>query len=566
MGEFKRDNDKDLKRSSADGAQNQNDQSQLSNFTPPPFQLKAEHKSTSITQNEESTGVVNAPFQFAIDGSGPPPMPNSGNGELQLKANNTGLPNQLKAGVENLSGFSLNDVNVHYNSPKPAQLKAHAYAQGTEIHLGAGQEKYLPHEAWHVVQQKQGRVQPTMQMKGNVNVNDDDGLEKEADQMGAKAANFSSSSSDSNAFQLKSVSNGIVQRAKNSEDDLKVKMGNYKFGQAQKKSMLHIFEDMTDEQLQEILAQTRKSFDYDLAYGFLERDELQEAEPQTFLGKILSKFGWGGGEYEGESSPEIANIPVVGEFAQGENRTAEQSLSEEAAKALFEEDEEGGQEGEQEEGSLADDIISQVEIDLGEIKIPEDSSISLGPAGKLEAEGGASVKGSKEGFKGEAKIEIKAGRGGKKKIGFGTYGSDRTNIAAGGTIGGHVGGKVGMEATAEYNPAKRKGQVKGKLGASLGASAEGTTQIMVRGGGMDLGKFTVSAGMMVGLGGEYSYIARWDGGELTLGSSGKASLGLGFTWGYKMKINTPGMLSKVGDKLASWGRWGLDVLSYLDTG
>ena len=109
---------------------------------------------------------------------------------IQKKENNTGLPDNLKTGVENLSGISLDDVKVHRNSDKPAQLQAHAYAQGTDIHLGAGQEKHLPHEAWHVVQQKQGRVKPTMQMKGMVNVNDDAGLEKEADVMGAKAENF----------------------------------------------------------------------------------------------------------------------------------------------------------------------------------------------------------------------------------------------------------------------------------------------------------------------------------------------------------------------------------------
>lgn len=106
---------------------------------------------------------------------------------LQKKVNNTGLPENLKSGLENLSGHSLDDVKVHYNSGKPAQLQALAYAQGTEIHIASGQEKHLPHEAWHVVQQKQGRVKPTLQMKGKVNVNDDKGLEKEADVMGAKA-------------------------------------------------------------------------------------------------------------------------------------------------------------------------------------------------------------------------------------------------------------------------------------------------------------------------------------------------------------------------------------------
>jgi hypothetical protein len=106
---------------------------------------------------------------------------------MAAKPNNTGMPNQLKAGIENLSGMSMDHVRVHYNSDKPAQLQAHAYAQGSDIHIAPGQEKHLPHEAWHVVQQAQGRVKPTMQMKDAVPVNDDAGLEHEADVMGAKA-------------------------------------------------------------------------------------------------------------------------------------------------------------------------------------------------------------------------------------------------------------------------------------------------------------------------------------------------------------------------------------------
>ena len=70
--------------------------------------------------------------------------------------NRTGLPDRLKFGVESLSGISIDDVRVHYNSSKPAQLNALAYAQGTDIHVAPGQERHLPHEAWHVIQQKQG--------------------------------------------------------------------------------------------------------------------------------------------------------------------------------------------------------------------------------------------------------------------------------------------------------------------------------------------------------------------------------------------------------------------------
>lgn len=107
------------------------------------------------------------------------------------KPNNTGLPDNLKSGIESLSGMSMDHVKVHYNSSQPAQLNAHAYAQGSEIHVAPGQEQHVPHEAWHVVQQAQGRVRPTMQMKMGVPVNDDVGLEIEADVMGKQAMGLS---------------------------------------------------------------------------------------------------------------------------------------------------------------------------------------------------------------------------------------------------------------------------------------------------------------------------------------------------------------------------------------
>jgi Domain of unknown function (DUF4157) len=106
----------------------------------------------------------------------------------RFAANTTGLPDSLKSAVESLSGLSMDDVKVHYNSSRPAHLEALAYAQGTDIHVAPGQEQNLPHEAWHVVQQKQGRVQPTMQLQGTA-INDDAGLEHEADVMGQEATN-----------------------------------------------------------------------------------------------------------------------------------------------------------------------------------------------------------------------------------------------------------------------------------------------------------------------------------------------------------------------------------------
>ena len=103
------------------------------------------------------------------------------------------LPAQLRAGLEQLSGVDLSPVRVHRNSPAPAQLQAHAYTRGSDIHLGPGGERHLPHEAWHVVQQAQGRVRPTAQLAGDVAINDSSALEREADVMGARAAQLLSS-------------------------------------------------------------------------------------------------------------------------------------------------------------------------------------------------------------------------------------------------------------------------------------------------------------------------------------------------------------------------------------
>ncbi|WP_340202938.1 DUF4157 domain-containing protein [Ascidiimonas sp. W6] len=145
-------------------------------------QLKLQHMANQSTVNNGVAIMQQKANVYTATTSNP----------IQAKANSTGLPDTLKSGIENLSGHSMDDVKVHYNSPKPAQLQAHAYAQGNQIHLASGQEKHLPHEAWHVVQQKQGRVKPTRQLQAKVAINDDMGLEKEADIMGAKALQMKS--------------------------------------------------------------------------------------------------------------------------------------------------------------------------------------------------------------------------------------------------------------------------------------------------------------------------------------------------------------------------------------
>lgn len=180
---------------------------------------------SSLDSNFDANNGLNADTQFADNLGQSQPRSTA---QLQASANygkavqppsktenKTGLPDDLKSGVEELSGHSMDDVKVHYNSSKPAQMKAQAYAQGTDIHVGPGQEQHLPHEAWHIVQQKQGRVMPTMQMKGGLKINDDKGLEEEADKMGNRSLQLKSANasppSDVTPETFGNISHGVAQ-------------------------------------------------------------------------------------------------------------------------------------------------------------------------------------------------------------------------------------------------------------------------------------------------------------------------------------------------------------------
>jgi hypothetical protein len=153
--------------------------------------ISAEHHESNAEQVSSSAGgSILHPMQRKIDAS---PRQRAQQARIaQLRSNvgperSNGLPSRLRAGVEALSGMDMGHVQVHRNSAKPAQMNALAYAQGSQIHLGPGQEKHLPHEAWHVVQQAQGRVPVTRQLRVGAPINDDPALEREADTMGARA-------------------------------------------------------------------------------------------------------------------------------------------------------------------------------------------------------------------------------------------------------------------------------------------------------------------------------------------------------------------------------------------
>ncbi|MDR0917923.1 MAG: DUF4157 domain-containing protein [Oscillospiraceae bacterium] len=95
----------------------------------------------------------------------------------------TGIPGNMKSNLEKMSSMNFDNVKVHYNSDKPAQLSALAYTRGSDVYVAPGQEKHLPHELGHVVQQARGEVAPTLKVNG-VPVNDSTVLENKATEIG----------------------------------------------------------------------------------------------------------------------------------------------------------------------------------------------------------------------------------------------------------------------------------------------------------------------------------------------------------------------------------------------
>lgn len=139
---------------------------------------------------------------------------------------------RISQSVERLSGVSLHDVTVHYNSPKPSRLQARAYTQGTNIYLGPGQEQHLEHEAGHAAQQKQGRVKPDTRIDGEP-ANTNAGLEKEAQTIASKIRggfpqSFPNVTPSTAAGAPATESNGVVQRMPKHDDNWQKRLADFK--------------------------------------------------------------------------------------------------------------------------------------------------------------------------------------------------------------------------------------------------------------------------------------------------------------------------------------------------
>lgn len=166
---------------------------------PVPLQLQAAEDEEMLVQRKGPVPLMTTQCEGeeSIQRRGPVPPMNIDSDELSQSSysRSNKMPHLVQRKMESSFGEDFSDVNIHANSSQSKDLNAHAFAKGNDIHFATGMynpesqkgQELLGHELTHVVQQRQGRVQPTAQKKG-VGINDDAGLEKEADEMGEKAA------------------------------------------------------------------------------------------------------------------------------------------------------------------------------------------------------------------------------------------------------------------------------------------------------------------------------------------------------------------------------------------
>jgi hypothetical protein len=168
-----------------------------------PVQRKARSDARSATATPEAPapegfgfiqaygGNIKSPGGAAFPDEQPTPWMAGGGGG----GGGAPLPAPVQAKMEHAFDADLSSVRVHEGSEAGA-LGAQAFAQGTDIHFAPGHydpgstagQELIGHELAHVVQQSQGRVTSGRQNKGGAAVNDDPSLEREADEMGARAA------------------------------------------------------------------------------------------------------------------------------------------------------------------------------------------------------------------------------------------------------------------------------------------------------------------------------------------------------------------------------------------
>ncbi|OJJ21286.1 hypothetical protein BKI52_12040 [marine bacterium AO1-C] len=125
---------------------------------------------------------------------------------------------RILSNVGNIMGVDISDTKINHNSSKPAKEGAEAIAQHKTIDLAPGKDQHLGHEATHIAQQALGQVKATGTTATGMPLNDNAGLEKQADIIGNQAQQMIGSNRQAEVGQMKtaegsSTGAGVVQKA-----------------------------------------------------------------------------------------------------------------------------------------------------------------------------------------------------------------------------------------------------------------------------------------------------------------------------------------------------------------
>lgn len=475
-------------------------------FSPPTFAPTSKAVTVQKKDNPDVDDKKSASTnQIVASAEGLPNSNPNSNSPFQLKTensktSNTNLPPNLQSNMEAMSGIGLGDVKVHQNSSAPGELGAHAFAQGSDIHIAPGQEKHLPHEAWHVVQQKQGRVNANTEINGAA-VNDNPGLENEADQMGEKAA-----SSKLPAQRKPSSEKSKEQTPQNAPAQL-AQRNRKKNKKKKKKKKKNRNRNRNRNQPQVAQAPAAPA----------EKDWFEDG---TYSGALASMFtGWSVEEEEEDKG--FSFLTGI----KGDEEDVVEGMTSKSHSA------EGSIGDEEEEGGLIDSLTINLITHKGE----------LGNGAETELSGGISA----DGFKGSGEIEIKAAKEGKiVKDGFVWDKTDGLiTTKSEGEIEGFAGAKAEGEGEVAFNPLDYSASASGKASAFAGLSAEGSVNVnvLVDGKKAFAGKGTLGATAGIGL--EAGFHISWEGGTFKMGGKGKAALGVGFSGGYEINLHPMSFLA-----------------------
>lgn len=219
----------------------------------------------------------------------------------------------------------------------------------------------------------------------------------------------------------------------------------------------------------------------------------------------------------------------------------------------------GKEEEAEEEGVKNPFAIEQIEFDLGTGKLEKkdtslgnikaegsesiggDQSYNLGGKGSIEgqygkAEGEGKMKMTTDNLEGEGKVAMFFGGTSEQKTGTLGWGIGGHKLEGSGALESKVG--LSTDLATKLSLSSEKFAAEGKMGAFLGALSEGSVNVKLKSNGKDLGSAVGKLGIAYGAGGELKGTIKWEGGQFEFGWSGKLVAGIGFSYGYKLTLNT----------------------------